>query len=82
LPGLVDGHTHPVWAGDRVGEFAMKLAGATYMQVGYQMRYPAVSIAELDRQGRVASGCQFARTIKKSNGRQELTIFKIEIHII
>ncbi|XP_008398694.1 putative imidazolonepropionase [Poecilia reticulata] len=33
LPGLVDAHTHPVWAGDRVHEFAMKLAGATYMEV-------------------------------------------------
>ncbi|NWQ83764.1 HUTI imidazolonepropionase, partial [Columbina picui] len=25
LPGLVDAHTHPVWAGDRVHEFAMKI---------------------------------------------------------
>uniref|UniRef100_A0AC34GBE2 Imidazolonepropionase n=1 Tax=Panagrolaimus sp. ES5 TaxID=591445 RepID=A0AC34GBE2_9BILA len=33
LPGLVDGHSHPVFAGDRVHEFAMKLAGATYMEV-------------------------------------------------
>ena len=33
IPGLVDGHTHPVFAGDRVHEFAMKLAGATYMDV-------------------------------------------------
>uniref|UniRef100_A0A914DG42 Imidazolonepropionase n=1 Tax=Acrobeloides nanus TaxID=290746 RepID=A0A914DG42_9BILA len=33
IPGLVDGHTHPVFAGDRVHEFAMKLAGATYMEV-------------------------------------------------
>lgn len=33
VPGLVDGHTHPVWAGDRVHEFAMKLAGASYMEV-------------------------------------------------
>ncbi|TMW56460.1 hypothetical protein Poli38472_006470 [Pythium oligandrum] len=33
LPGLVDGHTHPVWSGNRVNEFAMKLAGATYMEV-------------------------------------------------
>lgn len=33
LPGLVDGHTHPVWAGDRVHEFSMKLAGATYMDI-------------------------------------------------
>lgn len=33
MPGLIDGHTHPVWAGDRVHEFALKLAGATYMDV-------------------------------------------------
>jgi len=33
IPGFVDGHTHPVWAGDRVHEFAMKLAGATYMDI-------------------------------------------------
>ena len=25
LPGLVDGHTHPVFAGDRVHEFSMKV---------------------------------------------------------
>uniref|UniRef100_T2M6L2 Probable imidazolonepropionase n=1 Tax=Hydra vulgaris TaxID=6087 RepID=T2M6L2_HYDVU len=33
LPGLIDGHTHPVWVGDRVHEFAMKLEGATYMDI-------------------------------------------------
>ncbi|KAM4882269.1 putative imidazolonepropionase isoform 2-T2 [Thomomys bottae] len=33
LPGLVDAHTHPVWAGERVHEFAMKLSGATYMDI-------------------------------------------------
>lgn len=33
VPGLVDAHTHPVWAGDRVHEFSMKLAGATYMDI-------------------------------------------------
>ena len=33
LPGLVDGHTHPVWAGSRVNEFGMKLQGATYMEI-------------------------------------------------
>ena len=31
--GLVDGHTHPIWSGDRVHEFAMKLAGMDYMKV-------------------------------------------------
>ncbi|KAJ6656321.1 hypothetical protein lerEdw1_003824 [Lerista edwardsae] len=33
MPGLIDAHTHPVWAGDRVHEFAMKLAGASYMDI-------------------------------------------------
>lgn len=33
IPGFCDAHTHPVWAGDRCNEFAMKLAGATYMEV-------------------------------------------------
>ncbi|CAH0475922.1 unnamed protein product [Peronospora belbahrii] len=32
LPGFVDAHTHPVWSGNRVNEFAMKLASATYME--------------------------------------------------
>lgn len=36
LPGFVDGHTHPVFAGDRVHEFEMKLAGATYMEIHQQ----------------------------------------------
>ena len=33
IPGLVDGHTHAVWAGDRVHEFALKLRGASYMEI-------------------------------------------------
>ncbi|PIO72909.1 hypothetical protein TELCIR_05134 [Teladorsagia circumcincta] len=37
LPGFVDGHSHPVFAGDRVHEFAMKLAGATYMEIAHVM---------------------------------------------
>jgi imidazolonepropionase len=32
-PGLVDPHTHLVYAGDRVAEFEMRLQGATYMQI-------------------------------------------------
>lgn len=33
IPGFVDAHTHSVWDGDRVHEFAMKLAGAGYMEI-------------------------------------------------
>ena len=33
IPGFVDGHTHPVFDGDRANEFSMKLAGASYMEI-------------------------------------------------
>ncbi len=32
-PGFVDPHTHVVYAGDRVGEFEMRIQGATYMDI-------------------------------------------------
>ncbi len=33
LPGLVDPHTHSVWAGSRSAEFRERLAGATYAEI-------------------------------------------------
>jgi imidazolonepropionase len=33
IPGFVDSHTHLVFAGDRAGEFSMKMAGASYADV-------------------------------------------------
>ncbi|MFN2491473.1 MAG: imidazolonepropionase [Pyrinomonadaceae bacterium] len=33
LPGFVDAHTHPIFAGTRVGEFEERSAGATYQQI-------------------------------------------------
>src|SRR5262249_51505093 len=33
LPGLIDCHTHLVHAGDRSGEFGLRLAGATYEEI-------------------------------------------------
>jgi len=32
-PGLIDPHTHPVFAGQRAGEFEMRIAGKTYMEI-------------------------------------------------
>lgn len=33
LPGLVDAHTHPIFAGTRSHEFCMRLNGATYQDI-------------------------------------------------
>ncbi len=33
MPGLVDCHTHLCWAGDRLGEWEMKLAGKPYLEI-------------------------------------------------
>ncbi len=34
IPGLVDSHTHLVWAGARVNEYVRRSEGATYLQIG------------------------------------------------
>src|SRR5215470_5765753 len=33
IPGLVDAHTHPVWAGDRAEEIGRRLAGESYASI-------------------------------------------------
>jgi imidazolonepropionase len=33
IPGLVDAHTHPVWAGDRAPEIGRRLAGESYASI-------------------------------------------------
>ncbi len=33
MPGFVDPHTHLIWAGDRAGEFEMKMAGTPYLDI-------------------------------------------------
>jgi imidazolonepropionase len=33
LPGFVDAHTHPVFAGNRAAEFEQRIRGATYAQI-------------------------------------------------
>jgi imidazolonepropionase len=33
MPGLIDPHTHLVWAGDRASEFEMRLEGKSYLNI-------------------------------------------------
>ncbi|TAK14838.1 MAG: imidazolonepropionase [Anaerolineae bacterium] len=33
MPGLVDPHTHVIWAGDRAAEFELRLEGKTYLEI-------------------------------------------------
>jgi imidazolonepropionase len=33
MPGLIDPHTHLVWAGDRAAEFEMRLQGKSYLEI-------------------------------------------------
>ena len=36
MPGFVDAHTHPVFAGNRVAEFELRAAGRTYQEIAQQ----------------------------------------------
>ena len=36
LPGLIDGHTHLVYGGDRAGEFEQRLTGVSYAEIAAQ----------------------------------------------
>ena len=36
MPGLIDSHTHPVFAGDRSHEFCRRLSGATYQEIAQE----------------------------------------------
>lgn len=54
IPGLVDPHTHAVWAGNRAAEFEQRIAGATYMEImaaggGILSTVRATRAADLDQ---------------------------------
>jgi imidazolonepropionase len=63
LPGFVDAHTHPVFAGTRVSEFEQRAEGATYQEIanrggGIQSTVRATREASLDEL--VAAGKRYA----------------------
>ena len=53
LPGFVDPHTHLIWAGDRAGEYELRIRGASYMEImaaggGIASTVEATRSADLD----------------------------------
>ncbi len=63
IPGFVDAHTHPVFAGTRAGEFEERAAGVTYHEIaarggGIQSTVKATRAATLD--DLVAAGRRYA----------------------
>jgi imidazolonepropionase len=63
LPGFVDAHTHPVFAGTRAGEFEERASGATYQEIaarggGIQSTVNQTRAASLDEL--VATGWRYA----------------------
>ena len=63
LPGFVDAHTHPVFAGTRVDEFEERIKGATYQEIaarggGIQSTVNRTRAASLDEL--VAAGKRYA----------------------
>jgi imidazolonepropionase len=63
LPGFVDAHTHPVFAGTRAGEFEERARGATYQEIaalggGIQSTVRSTRAATLDEL--LASGTRYA----------------------
>src|SRR4030095_13335165 len=63
MPGFVDAHTHPVFAGTRTGEFAERSQGATYQEIaarggGIQATVRSTREASLDEL--VSAGRRYA----------------------
>jgi imidazolonepropionase len=54
MPGLVDPHTHLIWAGDRAAEFEMRLQGKSYMEI-MEAGGGIVSTVRLTRQASLQS---------------------------
>jgi imidazolonepropionase len=64
IPGLVDCHTHPCFAGDRVEEFALRAAGATYEE----LHAAGGGILSTVRATRAAGADELRAAVERSRG--------------
>lgn len=63
LPGFVDAHAHPVFAGNRVGEYEERARGATYQEIaarGGGIRSTVSRTREASLENLVAAGKRYA----------------------
>jgi len=63
LPGFIDAHTHPVFAGNRAGEFERRVEGATYAEIaasGGGIRATVRSTREASADALSAAGRRYA----------------------
>ncbi len=65
LPGFVDAHTHPVWAGDRGVEIGRRLAGESYATIAAQ----GGGIQSTVRATREASSAELSRLTRERLAR-------------
>lgn len=63
LPGFVDCHTHPVWAGDRGAEIARRLAGESYASIAARGGGIAATVAATRAAGNEELGPLVARRL-------------------
>jgi imidazolonepropionase len=61
IPGLVDAHTHPVWAGDRAEEIGRRLAGESYVAIAAE----GGGILSTVRATRAASDAELSRLLEE-----------------
>lgn len=79
LPGLVDCHTHAVWAGSRRDDFVGRLSGAAYSPAGIHSTVEATRAASYDElralaQGRVTTMLRHGATTVEVKSGYGLTV--------
>jgi len=65
LPGFVDAHTHPVWAGDRGAEIGRRLAGESYAAIAAE----GGGILSTVRATRAATDAELERLVRQRLSR-------------
>jgi imidazolonepropionase len=73
LPGFVDAHTHPVWAGDRASEFARRLAGASRQELTALTR---ARLEAMRRSGTTTAECKTGYALEAEGEIRALEILR------